>query len=97
MNPIPMLILWGVQCWTVQNVSVPCSLSPAQGCGVVCEGAVGPASVLHKISYTLKPALFPLVLNENLLPMPAEQEGGMAADGTHTCMFVGAQHPGVAG
>ena len=41
--------------------------------------------------------LFPLVCIENLLPVPAKQEGGMAADGRHTCMSVGSQRSGMIG
>ena len=71
------------------------SLFLAQGCSVVCEGAVGPAPVPHKISQALNPALFPLVFVGYLLPMLAIQKGGMTAHGSHTRIPVGAQHAGM--
>ena len=66
-------------------------------CGVVCEGAVGRAPALHKNSYALNLALSPLVFVKGLLQMLAKQKSGMAANGSHTRMSVGTQHPGMIG
>ena len=40
-------------------------------------------------------ASFLLICIKNLLPVPAKQEGGMAADGRHTCVSVRSQCPSV--
>ena len=46
---------------------------------------------------TLEPASLSLISIKDLLPMPAKQEGDMAADGRHTRMSVGSHCSGMVG
>ena len=65
-------------------------------CGPFTGGGGGGARVGEGYwGSALDLASFLLVCIKNLLPVPAKEESGMAADGCHTCMSVRSQGPSV--